>query len=192
MEIWRAIFLDSINELDKSNFGCHWTKDDLYYLSMEFTYHDISEKNRKGKNLYLFQTSVSENQIDKKATQKSNYKSKIIKAFLLGFGVFCMHTAQAQYYDNQTDVSVMYKQESLDSLTDQVLKLIEEENKSLETTFLIVDYCVKVKEVSKEMIKRGLYEQQGLTLKQLEAKIKVADETLTFVVLTKKFESVFD
>jgi hypothetical protein len=72
MKIYRAIYLNSIDELDKSNFGCHWTKDEHYAYSIEFMYNDISEKGRKGNSQFLFMTKIDEKQINELATIKSN------------------------------------------------------------------------------------------------------------------------
>ena len=72
MIIYRAIYLNSTNEIDKSNFGCHWTKDEFYANSIEFMYNDISEKGRKGATQYLFKTEIDKNQINELATIKSN------------------------------------------------------------------------------------------------------------------------
>ena len=74
LTIYRAIYLNSVNEIDKSNFGCHWTKDEFYANSIEFMYNDISEKGRQGKTQFLFKTEVDKSQIDKIATIKSNKK----------------------------------------------------------------------------------------------------------------------
>ncbi|AMC11906.1 hypothetical protein Lupro_11800 [Lutibacter profundi] len=70
MTIWRTIFLNSINELDKSNFGCHWTKDEFYHLSMEFIYNDISERGRHGNIQFLFKVEIDVNHVDRLSTIK--------------------------------------------------------------------------------------------------------------------------
>ncbi|TCL62494.1 hypothetical protein EV196_11335 [Mariniflexile fucanivorans] len=72
MIIYRAIYLNSFDKLDKLNFGCHWTKDELYLTSIEFLCNDISEKGRQGKIQFLFKTKINENQINELATAKSN------------------------------------------------------------------------------------------------------------------------
>ncbi|WP_158009590.1 hypothetical protein [Tenacibaculum todarodis] len=72
MKIYRAIYLNSIKELDKSNFGCHWTKDEHYAYSIEFMYNDISEKGRNGKTQFLFMSKIDKNQINELATINSN------------------------------------------------------------------------------------------------------------------------
>jgi hypothetical protein len=72
MIIYRAIYLNSVNEIDKLNFGCHWTNDEFYANSIEFMYNDISEMGRQGNTQFLFKTEVNKNQIDKISTTKSN------------------------------------------------------------------------------------------------------------------------
>ena len=72
MIIYRSIYLNSINELNKLNFGCHWTTDESYTNSMEFIYNDISENGRQGDIKFVFKAEVNENQIDRRSTIKSN------------------------------------------------------------------------------------------------------------------------
>lgn len=72
MIIYRAIFLNSITELNLSNFGCHWTKDESYPSSVQFTTNDISKKRRQGTIKFIFKTRIKKSQINISATIKSN------------------------------------------------------------------------------------------------------------------------
>ncbi len=71
--IWRAIYLNKIEDLDLHNFGCHWTKDEYYCIgTTEFPTNDISASKRKGEIQFLFKAKIAENLIDKKRTNLSN------------------------------------------------------------------------------------------------------------------------
>ena len=72
MKIWRAIFLNSVEELDINNFGCHWSKNEHYSNGTNFFYENISDFKRIGGKIFLFETTVSPEQIDNISTKKSN------------------------------------------------------------------------------------------------------------------------
>ena len=72
IRIWRAIFLKSVNDLDKANFGCHWSKNEHFSYGITFLNENISDYKRVGEKMFLFQTDIITKQIDVESTNKSN------------------------------------------------------------------------------------------------------------------------
>ena len=74
LKIWRGIFLSSIENLDLKNFGCHWSKNEHFCYGTEFFNENISDFERTGEKMFLFETEVNEGQIDIYSTEKSNFE----------------------------------------------------------------------------------------------------------------------
>ena len=104
--IWRAIFLDKIEDLCLEHFGCHWTKNENFAYGINFLYNDISENKRKGDKMFLFKTIVVQNQIDLDSTKRSNLEHPDEEEYVLKPNIYLKKVILVNRGNESTEFSV--------------------------------------------------------------------------------------
>lgn len=149
MKIWRGIFLNNLDELDITNFGVHWTKDYNYPSSAEFRFNVISDNERKGRILYVFEAEIDLAFIDKKSTRISNknYPSEsecVLKTNILIDKIELIDNIELKKYTNvNTGSRVSDWMKSRNQLQISKLKFIikiTEQWKKIFTTSMLIFY----------------------------------------------------
>ncbi|WP_298265959.1 hypothetical protein [uncultured Lutibacter sp.] len=104
--IWRAIFLEKIEDLCIKHFGCHWSKNENYAYSTNFFNNDISEAKRKGDKMFLFKTIVAQEQINLDATKRSNIEYPDEEECVLKPNIFLKKVTLVNRENEPTEFSV--------------------------------------------------------------------------------------